>query len=484
MASRSGLKAWPAGTVSLAGTLLVCPVIAGVLVTFVPGVDDWSSALTYSFCIGLLACAIIEGGRRALWAGRPPHPGGLILLCVAGMAIGFLGGTYLAAALLRESPLWLTQADDSGVRTASLLATLVATALVAGASWVRQYTSALRLRTELEEARAQAATRLADEARLRMLRAQLEPHMLFNTLAALRALIAVDPVRAQAMLDRLVAFLRGTLSGSQADRIPLRQEFALLDDYLGLMAIRMGKRLDYQLTLPPELADIPVPALLLQPLAENAIRHGIEPAPAGGRIAVSAAWDDDKVILTVTDTGVGMPAADILAPVPSAQDRAPPDGDPEQACAIDGVGPNAAQARWHGFGMSAVQSRLRASVGPLARLHVDSPWPPDAEGGTRIELRFPRPDLSPVSADTPTTTPAEAGRTAHAAAASPRAAAAAHRAAPSGQAGRTVHAGSSADRAEAAAHPATPHAQAGRTVHPASFPARTGHPIPPAPTPP
>src|SRR5690606_22156517 len=134
-----------------------------------------------------------------------------------------------------------------------------------------------KARLEQEEAQRQAS-----EARLRLLESQLEPHMLFNTLANLRALIGSDPPRAVEMLDRLNAFLRATLAASRsaagAQRHTLRDEFARLDDYLALMAVRMGPRLRVVLSLPEPLADCPVPALLLQPLVENAIRHGLEPS--------------------------------------------------------------------------------------------------------------------------------------------------------------------------------------------------------------
>jgi hypothetical protein len=127
------------------------------------------------------------------------------------------------------------------------------------------------------------AQRNATEARLKLLETQLEPHMLFNTLANLRVLITVDPPRAVAMLDRLNNYLRMTLSGSRALAHPLSAEFERLGDYLELMSVRMGERLRYTLDLPDDLREVPVPPLLLQPLVENSIRHGLEPKVEGGR---------------------------------------------------------------------------------------------------------------------------------------------------------------------------------------------------------
>lgn len=371
MAHRPGLSRLLPGWQSLAGTLLVCAIIAMMLAAYVPGVGGTASAWTHSLCIGLLGYTIIEVGRRLLWPVQAPHPAGLLALCVLGMTVAFVGGAYLAAWLLGQDAGWLTGADGPGVLAASVLATVVATIFVAGASWVRHYTAALRWRGELEQARAQAAHRSADDAQLRLLRAQLEPHMLFNTLATLRALIAVDPVRAQRMLDQLVAFLRGTLAGSQADHIALREEFALLQDYLGLMAVRMGERLDYALDLPAALADVRVPPLLLQPLVENAIRHGIEPSPGGGRIIITAARVHDGIVLTVTDTGVGM---DPLATIQPAPDALPGHG---------------------GFGLDAARARLKAAFGQKAELALTSPWPAHADTGARVMIHLPLNDASP-----------------------------------------------------------------------------------------
>jgi LytS/YehU family sensor histidine kinase len=160
-----------------------------------------------------------------------------------------------------------------------------------------------------QKAEVESAQRQAAEQQLKLLESQLEPHMLFNTLANLRALIGSDPPRAQAMLDQLIAFLRASLDGSRARTHSLDAEFQRLRDYLALMQIRMGPRLDTHFDLPPALADALVPPLLLQPLVENSIKHGLEPQIAGGRIDVSAARDGDALVLSVRDSGAGFDAA-------------------------------------------------------------------------------------------------------------------------------------------------------------------------------
>jgi hypothetical protein len=206
------------------------------------------------------------------------------------------------------------------------------------------------------EARAQAALRQAAENQLKLLESQLEPHMLFNTLANLRVLIGMDPPRAQAMLDRLIAFLRATLEASRSGMHPLSAEFARIGDYLELMHVRMGDRLRVQLDLPADLAKVPVPPLLLQPLVENAIKHGLEPHVKGGRLRVSALRDGDQLVLQVRDTGAGL---------------AGPAGDGTR------------------FGLQQVRSRLQTLHGERASLELAAAV--DAEGGTLATVRLPLP---------------------------------------------------------------------------------------------
>ena len=215
-------------------------------------------------------------------------------LDAAGFGSGWRGVVPAMLVTMLAGPwLGIAMADAiTGYRSAGLLQfgaaqTRVTIALTLIGSLAAVF--ALSTMERLASARALAATaqRQAAEHQLRLLQSQLEPHMLFNTLANLRVLIALDPPRAQHMLDRLIAFLRSTLQASRAGTHTLADEFARLDDYLALMAVRMGARLQCTLTLPPELALQPMPALLLQPLVENAIRHGLEPKVEGGQIEVA-----------------------------------------------------------------------------------------------------------------------------------------------------------------------------------------------------
>lgn len=282
------------------------------------------------------------GGVGAHWPGWAWMVPVLLVGTVLGYQVGHSIGNLLTGrnqpGLLFEGP----------TRAASL----VVFSLVPGviATWIFY----ARGRLAATEARAEQAQRQAAEAQLRLLESQLEPHMLFNTLANLRVLISLDPPRAQAMLDQLIAFLRATLSASRVGRHPLSAEFSRLADYLALMQVRMGPRLQTRLDLPDELASLPVPPLLLQPLVENSIRHGLEPKIDGGRIEIAASRDGHRLLLRVRDTGAGLAA---------------PAGDGTR------------------FGLQQVRERLATLYGERAHLSL-SPAA-DAEGGTLALIELP-----------------------------------------------------------------------------------------------
>jgi LytS/YehU family sensor histidine kinase len=201
------------------------------------------------------------------------------------------------------------------------------------------------------------AQRQAAEARLTLLQSQLEPHMLFNTLAHLRVLIRLRPDEAQQMLDRLIDYLRATLQASRATEHALAEEFARVSDYLALMQLRMGERLRVRLDLPAGLADVPVPPLLLQPLVENAIKHGLEPHVDGGELHVTAASDGGRLLLEVADSGAG----------------------------LAGTGPAAAVGT--GFGLAQVRERLAQRYGRAARFELT----PRPGGGSLARIDLPLP---------------------------------------------------------------------------------------------
>lgn len=329
-------------------TMAFCLAIATIQYAFTPD-RPYAPPVAYSLAIGTITWAIIDLGRHLFPSARETGwPSGLpgLLLVAGGIVAGYLLGTALADLLCRTFG-WYTGPLPVN-RSAELRTSILITAMagIAGTYYFYSVNKSRYLERKMGEAQ-----RHANEARLRLLETQLEPHMLFNTLANLRALIAADPTRAQQMLDHMIAYLRSTLNASRSTTHTLQDEFDRLRDYLELMAIRMGPRLAFTLDLPPDLAAQPVPALLLQPLVENAIKHGLEPKVEGGRITVSARREHGQLVLDVVDTGVGP-------------------GDVASA---------------KGFGLAQIRERLATLYGPAAAMEFVANRP----DGTRATVRFP-----------------------------------------------------------------------------------------------
>jgi sensor histidine kinase YesM len=171
----------------------------------------------------------------------------------------------------------------------------------------RQY-EALNLQLQREAEQARLARELS-ESQLRLLRAQIEPHFLFNTLGAVQQLAYRGAPRAAELTANLIDFLRASLGDMRSDQVALKAEFGLVESYLKIMLVRLGEgRLGFRLELPPALEQVQVPSMILLTLAENAIKHGIEPALRGGEIVVSAALEQGALRLRVQDSGAGMSA--------------------------------------------------------------------------------------------------------------------------------------------------------------------------------
>ena len=166
---------------------------------------------------------------------------------------------------------------------------------------------AIRLRAavtteRLAVARLEAATRAA---RLHALEARLDPHVLFNTLHSVAALVRHDPARAEDAIDTLGELLREALRDPEGGERRLDDELRLVEGYLALERLRLGERLQVVMDIADDARALPVPPLLLQPLVENAIRHGLAPLAEGGRVTLSARREGEDLHLGVADNGAG-----------------------------------------------------------------------------------------------------------------------------------------------------------------------------------
>jgi signal transduction histidine kinase len=184
---------------------------------------------------------------------------------------------------------------------------------VLAASFARTYFLQYRARQE-EALRLQAETAVLQaelsDARLGALQSQLNPHFLFNTLHAISSLVERDPRGVRRMIARLSDLLRFTLERTDQQEVPLEQELAFLERYLEIMQIRFQGSLAVETDVDPSVRDALVPTLILQPLVENAVKHGVSKVDAAGRIGVSARREGDRLLLSVRDNGPGLDGND------------------------------------------------------------------------------------------------------------------------------------------------------------------------------
>ena len=262
------------------------------------GVSGWWNRyqinVVVSLCIGISIRTMFYLGHRILGLERIQHLSGLPrvlyfnLLPLSGVVIG----SSVGVALTGQGISLRQVVGDPQSMVASLLITLSITAgffLVFSA-----------------QARRLKAEKSAAEARLRLLQGQIEPHFLFNTLANVVSLMDYDTPRAKLMLETFTDYLRASLTGLRQDQVSLGGELQLVEHYLNLMKVRMEDRLNFEIDCEPLLREASIPPLLLQPLVENAIHHGLEPQVDGGTIRISARLQQADLVIEVSDDGMGL----------------------------------------------------------------------------------------------------------------------------------------------------------------------------------
>jgi len=213
--------------------------------------------------------------------------------------------------------------------------------------------NSVRIQIKLEE-----QERLLLHARMEALQNQINPHFLFNTLNSISSLVRFDPDMARDVIFKLATILRRLLSSGEAFA-PLREEVEFIDNYLDIEVVRFGRdKLRVVKELDPASLDVVVPSMLLQPLVENSIKHGLSPKVEGGSIYLRSRVTDSRLIIEVEDDGVGMGQAQL-----------------EESSSWSGMG----------IGMANISERLQVLYGDTARMTIDS-----HEGkGTLIRIRLP-----------------------------------------------------------------------------------------------
>jgi len=281
-------------------------------VAFVASKLPWNMRfIEAAVLFNVVVLTLLWSGLTA-WFGYRKFSGKLFRYIVVGPLLALVGafaGASIAGLVTGVDPLaWLQ--DSTKVRhivTAGLVFGVLYTLLVALIAHLRnrEY-KALAARLESEARQSELSRQLA-ESKLRMLQLQIEPHFLFNSLGSAQQLAEKGAPEAARLIANLIRFLRAATPALREDGTTLAQERMLAEAYLGIMKTRLADRLAYNVDIPATLADAVVPPGMLITLVENAIKHGIEPLPAGGRIDVRAErCDGGKLALSVADTGAGL----------------------------------------------------------------------------------------------------------------------------------------------------------------------------------
>ncbi len=325
--------AWLISAVILLGMLQV-----GIAAWFSPGKFKSAPVTLVKVALITLAGAMV-GGLFGRWV---RHGSVADFFTLESLAGGVLGKVLIAGTVI------------------GLLFALVAVVLLL----LRRRQLEERNRQLAQQAVAERQARQLVDAQLRLLQAQVEPHFLFNTLASIQELSEERAPDAAALTAALIRFLRGGLASLRNAETTLGAEFEMAQAYLSVMQVRMGRRLAFRIDLPAALADCRMPPAMVITLAENAIKHGIEPSPAGGEIVLSATQAGNDLLIDVADSGLGLSVRGSRPPRP------------------DG-----------GVGLANLRDRLQALFGDAAGFELVERSPQ----GTVARLRLPLAPTAPTA---------------------------------------------------------------------------------------
>jgi signal transduction histidine kinase len=217
------------------------------------------------------------------------------------VAVGLCVGLFLGGSLFVGKP-WFYFSEEWSSLMLGVFFGIVGY-LMFGA---RERLAGLRAQLAEQEALRLAQEKQLAETQLKLLQAQIEPHFLFNTLSNIAGMIRTSPSEAEQTLLNLTTLLRSTLKRTRQNTTTLGEELDIINAYLQIQKIRMKDRLQFEICVDPDLRDRPLAPMLLQPLVENALKHGVDPLEEGGRVMVSVEQRDEGVVARVEDTGQGI----------------------------------------------------------------------------------------------------------------------------------------------------------------------------------
>ncbi len=256
--------------------------------------------LVYSQCIGISIATCSIAAMNYFKIRKLSHQLALVISAVIvgaviGMAIGGIAVHHVFPEAMPGQPL----AKKYLFTRSNLVLALFFGAVISYIFFSLQKISDERIK-RLEVEKNAAITEI------KLLQSQMEPHFLFNTLSNILGLIDPDPDKAKRMLESFTQFLRTSLVTARSETVALSQEMDVVKNYLDIFTVRMGERLKYRIDIPADLQGCRIPPLLIQPLVENAVKHGLEPSISGGELLITGMREGDRVRITVADSGLGI----------------------------------------------------------------------------------------------------------------------------------------------------------------------------------
>jgi sensor histidine kinase YesM len=254
----------------------------------------------FSQCIGGFCCLFSIGAHNAFKDRK------VLLIAAFGVALGLgtIFGELLGSVILWINPLIFIR--EVGFFFKILFGATLFGSVIIYFWHTREKIIETKTMAQDERIKRLTSEKEMIETNLKLLQAQIEPHFLFNTLSNILSLLDRDPEKGKSMLADLTRYLRTSLSKTRKDVSTIGQEMALIEDYLRIFKVRMGDRLRYEIMVSNDLNDAPLPPMLIQPLVENAIKHGLEPKVGGGEILIRADQNEGILRVEVADTGLGL----------------------------------------------------------------------------------------------------------------------------------------------------------------------------------
>ncbi len=296
---------YPSDRKSLTRTLLLTILFNTVIAFFLTQLGfgaGFPINFVLSQSIGLCICCAVMAAHFFL---RNPSPAVHAIAVLGAMIVGAAAGPFLGSLIAGIPLTEILRGKATPFFQMLFMGVLFGTAITYF-FFSREKISQTEALLKEEQIKGLTLEKKTLETHLRLLQAQIEPHFLFNSLSNILSLLDSDPARGRDMLMDLTRYLRASLARTRDDTTTLGQEMDLIRAYLDIFKVRMGERLGYTIDIPDPFRGRPFPPMLIQPLVENAIKHGLEPKITGGELAIRAEETNGGLRLTVSDTGLGI----------------------------------------------------------------------------------------------------------------------------------------------------------------------------------